>query len=168
MIVIYDKIANTVLAGPFEEYKIDGEEAKLEPHQVILNVVDKETPSINVETQYINSTWMVENNNYVLQNNILNKTVLELEQDIERNVPEFITKKQFMLQLFESKNLGEADILTWIKNSTMTAKNKKRAEIEILYETKYYFNNNLLKNYLTSIGLIDRQAKIFYRQATKL
>lgn len=168
MIVIYDNITNKVLAGPFEEYKVDGKEAILEPQQVVLNVITNDAPNIDVETQYVNSTWVVENNNYILQHSIVNKTAVELEQDIERNVPEFITKKQFMLQLFESKNLGEVDILTWIKNSEITAKNKKRTEIEILYETKYYFNNNLLKNYLASIGLADRQAKIFYRQAIKL
>lgn len=168
MIIIYDTIANKVLAGPFEAYRVDGKEGRLEPHQIILNIVRSEPQPINVDTQYVNSIWVVEGSNYVLQHTIVNKTVEEMEQDIDRNVPEYITKKQFMLQLFEDRNLGESDILTWIRNSAMTAKNKKRAEIEILYETKYYPTNLLLRSYLTSIGLTDRQAKIFYGNAIKL
>ena len=168
MIIIYDTNENKVLAGPMPEYKVDGKEGRLETHQIILNIVRNELPTINPDTQYITSAWVVEGSNYVLKHTVINKTTAELEQDIDRNVPEFITKKQFMLQLFEDRNLGESDVLTWIRNSAMTAKNKKRAEIEILYETKYYPTNLLLRSYLTFIGLTDRQAKIFYGNAIKL
>jgi hypothetical protein len=104
MIVIYDNISNKVLGGPMQTYKVDGKEGRLEPHQIVLTIVRTDPPSINEDTQYSTSAWVVDGSNYVLQHEVHDKTQQQIAEEKEAATPTEITKRQLLVYLFT--NLG--------------------------------------------------------------
>jgi tRNA U34 5-carboxymethylaminomethyl modifying enzyme MnmG/GidA len=168
MIIIYDTNTQKPISRPMPSYLVDGKEGRLDPHQKILNIINEPTPTYDESTHKMEVKWEVDGDNYVMKHIITEKSEDEKETHINNKVPPFLTKKQFFMQLFEDKNMKIEDVGTYIKNSNLTAKNKQRMEIELLYENEIEPDNLLYKNFLISIGMRAKEMRTFYINASKI